>query len=182
MAQRKYDSVNAFKHPAAEDDEQNLYEFAYWCKFPTHLHRRLRLYSHWCSGTGSDFGLLQEEGLLMEVERYLFDGRIITWTARHPILDGVFKLLRICNPVELVYYYIFQHFIGSQWLQSWYYPQIDPRDGLETANKDYKVWTAYFYVLGAGSSDWAHEIRWAGVLPGHDYPPPCVTDYWSWQP
>ena len=110
MAQTKLRSTRPFGSPTADDDDQGLYHFGYYCEFPTHLHKTLRLTSAWHSGVGTDFGLLEWPGLKLNVNFYIWDGMLIRWWAEHPIFPGVFRLYRRCTRDPYEYWYYFQHY------------------------------------------------------------------------
>jgi hypothetical protein len=179
MTQTKLRGRRPFGSPTADDDVQGLYHFGYWCEFPTHLHRKVRLTSEWNSGGDSDFGLLEWPGLLLDVNFYIWDGRLIRWWAEHPERDGVFRLYRRCDLATWRYWYFFQHWSDGILDGAWEFNHVAPDTHPEKGNHDRKIVAQIFNVPSDPFNDWAMQIEWWGVLPGHEYPPPASDPRWE---
>lgn len=180
MAQTKLRSTRPFGSPTADDDDQGLYHFGYYCEFPTHLHKTLRLTSAWHSGVGTDFGLLEWPGLKLNVNFYIWDGMLIRWWAEHPIFPGVFRLYRRCTRDPYEYWYYFQHYtlgiLDGQWdVTNHIHPATHPEKGNLAVHRSAQI----YQVPSNPFTDWAMQIEWWGVLPGHDYPPPASDPRWA---
>lgn len=179
MVQTKLRGSRPFSSPTADDDVQGLYDYSYWCEFPTHLHRTLRLTSAWHSGPGSDFGLLAWPGLKMTSNVYMFDGRIIRWSTVGDGVADIFKMVRVCDLADNTWRYIFQHFTNGNIDGAWEFSRVPVATHPEKCN--HSVWRVaqIFVVPSDPFGDWAMQIEWWGVLPGHDYPPPGSDPLWE---
>lgn len=179
MAQTKLRGRRPFGSPTADDDDQGLYHFSHYCKFPTHLHRTLRLTSELHSGVGTSFGLLEWPGLEMEVTFYIWDGRLIRWSAVHGIFPGIFRLYRHCTRAPYAYYYYLQHYTLGILDGQWVFNPVPVPDFLEEGNYSSRRIAQNFQVPSNPFVDWAQDVQWWGVLPGHEYPPPASDARWE---
>lgn len=179
MPQTKLRSTKPFGSPQADDDEQNLYNRAKYCEFPTHLHQRLRLTSDWNSGVGTSCGQLTPPGLLAILTTDVADSGIMIWTSQAPMGPGEWLLIRICDFPADTWRYQLQHFTAGVPDGVWQLTNIVPATTLEICNLSRHTISQLFQIPSRPLVDWMGEFSWWGNLPGHDYPPPASDDYWD---
>lgn len=181
MPQYKHNAFfRPFQSPAADDDEDDLYNLAYYAKFPTHFQKRIRLVAQ-TTDTGGLGSLLQYPGLFGQLDVYLNDGKTMRWSCQHEIAGSPWKVLRICDSPAYTYHWRIQMWNGAAFVAQTVYGPYDVRTvGPERANYRHYPFTESVVDPVAPFTNYAGDFLLWEVQAGKLYPPPDHEyDWWD---